>query len=73
MQSAFDQQWAVNDGITNIGLIRPRGRAFEVFRSVGDQYVYVGKVDSRGEAIALLRDAHQSAAMRPTKRQERRR
>jgi hypothetical protein len=58
---------SVNDGLETLGMIRPHGRAFEVYLARGDDLQYLAKADTRAEAVALLRDAHAAATAKPAR------
>jgi hypothetical protein len=52
-----DDDIAVNDGLRQLGLIKPHDRAFEAYAVIGANLEYLGKAESRAEALRLIQDA----------------
>jgi hypothetical protein len=57
IKNVAEQGFAVNDGLRQIGLIRPHGSGFEVYANRGDELCYLASAPSRAEALAILNDA----------------
>jgi hypothetical protein len=52
-----DDGFVVNDGLRQIGLIRPHGSGFEVYANRGDELCYIARASTRAEALRLVREA----------------
>lgn len=56
-QSIGQADYAINDGLRQIGMLRPHGRGFEAFVLIGDELEYLAKATTRSDAIRLIREA----------------
>jgi hypothetical protein len=49
-----DARLVISDGLSAVGFLRPMGRGFDVFSVTDGGFSYVGKADTRAEALAFL-------------------